>query len=284
MQRSLNTSKYSRREIEGDSKLCTRYLEQQCHHLTIRETNLRCSDGDFCMKSIDRSRFRFNKLACPITTFPNVGDRQIDCVFRNRAQTELVEKWYYIQNLTKEEYLQAISGPGIWDCERNTWILEGNRPVYESNQPATSPVGIIAYGCSVTRNIFDGMILATLFKDSKISNVTINTQNHPSNMLYVSCGTCAPCDENTMSWCNENKYNAVHRVEEWIKETNFVNYFLIYRPSLHIQNNVSATIDEMSHLLARLNHLIVSTKQNIEIIWIHLHGSGRLKSSKHMLL
>ncbi len=101
-------------------------------------------------------------------------------------------------------------------------------------------------------------------------------------MLYVSCGTCAPCDENTMSWCNENKYNAVHRVEEWIKETNFVNYFLIYRPSLHIQNNVSATIDEMSHLLARLNHLIVSTKQNIEIIWIHLHGSGRLKSSKHM--
>jgi len=185
-------------------------------------------------------------------------------------------------------FLGTASGPGHWDCVRNTWQVNQTRVGVlppSVGRPCRFDA-VATYGDSIAHNVAAGLQITLsgyeavqFYHDRNDMIPSLNTSETGPDLValpvaHFCCSACA---------CNIALKDAVDHPFDWAGKMNSSKLLLVVRTSMHFkdaQDRVSGMAHEMKELLKHAGEF----RGEVTVLWIPQHGAGLRKAQKYLAL
>jgi len=258
---------------------CITSTGTRCYETDPRIFNCICNVGDYCIDAQDeRTGLKVGehhaRYDCPGSeSFIQRGPWHMGCLYKPLTQPQIANA-----SLDLQTYFSKASSTGHFDCHRNVWIADDIGHALYVEDVGGNYDAIITYGDSISANIWAG--LGLIINNYTMTKFWINRNDaeilasHGSRLSggnihlhHFCCSYCA---------CGHSVEKATSNVVEWVVENRIQRTLLIFRNSLHTEDD-PAVVNEITTLVTKLQqHTQIST------IYMLFHGSGSYKPQQYV--
>mmetsp|Transcript_38449 Transcript_38449/g.101402 ORF Transcript_38449/g.101402 Transcript_38449/m.101402 type:complete len:364 (+) Transcript_38449:370-1461(+) len=277
---------------------CTTTGDTECFLEDPRLFSQYCWVGDYCLDGIeytDDASIQSPLHTCPLSDdVINRGPFHMSCLYQPRGPL-LPEHKLLPEDL--QAFLGTASGPGHWDCVRNTWqVSQTSVGVLPPSVGRHCRFDAVAtYGDSIAHNVARGLQItlngnkaARFYHDRNDMAPPLNVSETGAEVdipnarprvvalpiAHFCCSLCA---------CKYRLTDAVDHPFDWASKLNSSKLLLVVRTSLHIKD-IRKRESLMAHEMEQLLKRAAIFRGEVTVLWIPQHGAGRRKLPEHLAL